>query len=105
MINNIFKNLPTNLSEEIFEDIINSDNLKIERIISNGQSTPQDFWYDQDQDEWVIVLKGQACIKFIDNSEIILNVGDYLNIESHKKHRVEWTSLIEETIWFAVHYK
>ncbi len=102
--NNIFKNIPKQLSEEIFEDIISQDGVKIERIISKGQSTPKGEWYDQDTNEWVIIMKSKAVISFEDSDDVKLGLGDYLNIPAHTKHRVSSTDESQETIWLAVHY-
>ena len=102
---NIFRNIPEKISDEIFEKILENNNVRIERIISKGHSTPKDFWYDQEENEWVILLKGSAEILFKNNSVIIhLKEGDYLNINSHVKHRVEYTDPNIETIWLAVFY-
>lgn len=101
--NNLLANLPGELPEEIFETVLQTQQIKIERIISKGQKSEEGFWYDQDQAEWVLVLKGQAQLEF--EEEIIkLTAGDYLNIEAHQKHRVKWTTPDEETIWLAVFY-
>jgi len=101
---NIFTNIPKQLPDEIFEDIISTQNLKIERIISKGHTTPISQWYDQDTDEWILVLQGDAIISFEDSKDVHLRVGDYLNIPAHTKHRVSWTIPNTETIWLAVHY-
>lgn len=102
---NIFKNIPENLPEELIEIILETDCIKIERIVSMGHSSPEDFWYDQDKNEYVILLKGKVALLFENADEaVVLNPGDYLNIPAHKKHRVEWTSSEEETIWLTVHY-
>jgi len=104
--NNIHSGIPNNIPEELFETLINSKNIKIERIISKGHKTPKGQWYDQDWNEFVILIKGRAAILFESNSvEIFLESGDYLDIPAHKKHRVEWTDEYVETIWLAVHYK
>ena len=102
--NNIFKNIPNKLQEELFEDIISNDGIKIQRIVSQGDTTPEGEWYDQESDEWVIVLQGKATISFENEDDITLIVGEYLNIPAYKKHRVSWTSETEQTIWIAVHY-
>ena len=102
--NNIFNNIPSNLKEELFENIISKDDIKIEKIVSQGHTTAENEWYDQDKDEWVIVLQGGATISFEDEKDIHLEVGDYLNIKAHKKHRVSWTDENEKTIWLAIHY-
>ncbi|NEO11678.1 MULTISPECIES: cupin domain-containing protein [unclassified Moorena] len=102
-IANIF-NLPPELpTEELFEPLISTESLLIERIISTGQTTPTGEWYDQDQDEWVILLQGQATLAYLDASSVKLKAGDYLFIKAHQKHRVEYTSAEPPCIWLAVH--
>ncbi|GBD88442.1 cupin domain protein [bacterium BMS3Abin03] len=101
---NLFENIPGFLSEEIIETLIESDNVKVERIISKGHSSPKGFWYDQEENEWVIVLKGSAKLIFEENNLIELNAYDYINIPAHKKHRIEWTDPNTETIWLAIFY-
>ena len=100
---NIF-DLPSSLpNQEIFESLVSTERISIERIISNGQVTPSGEWYDQDKDEWVILLQGEACLAYADGSEIKLIAGDYLFIPAHQKHRVEYTSFQPPCIWLAVH--
>ena len=104
MLNNIFSKIPTDLKDEVFEEIIKSNSIKIERIISKGHSTPKSQWYNQDRDEWVILLKGKARLEFENNHYEELVEGDYINIPKHKLHRVSWTIPNQETIWLAIHY-
>jgi cupin 2 domain-containing protein len=101
---NIFELIPSTLKDELFEEIISKNGVKIERIVSFGHTTPQDEWYDQRRDEWVILLKGEAIISFLNEDEVRLKAGDYINIPAHKKHRVSWTKPEEETVWLAVYY-
>ncbi len=101
--NNIYDEIPLNLTKEIFETLIEDKNVKIERIVSEGNSSPEDFWYDQEKNEWVIILKGEAVLLFEDK-EIHLKTGDYIEIPAHKKHKVKWTKQNEKTIWLAVHF-
>ncbi|MBU1217832.1 cupin domain-containing protein [bacterium] len=100
---NLFENIPTQLQEELFEEILSSKNVTIERIISKGHSSPKSGWYDQKSNEWVMVLQGEAIIAF-ENEEVHLNAGDYCNIPAHTKHKVTWTLPECETVWLAVHY-
>ena len=100
---NLFTELPAKLPTELFTTLLEADNLRIERIVSHGHASPEDFWYDQDQNEWVIVLKGAARLRFEDGT-VEMKHGDFLNIPVHKKHRVEWTTPDEPTVWLAVHY-
>ena len=101
---NIFEQIPKDLNEEIFEDIIKTEKLKVERIISYGHTSPESGWYEQKENEWVIVLKGEALLTFENSDDVRLNAGDYINIPAFKKHKVSWTLQNEETIWLAIHY-
>lgn len=102
---NLFENLPTDLSIEHFTDIIKTDTLRIERIISLGHTSPETGWYDQTENEWVIVLEGSGTILFENGSELTLSKGDYINIPAHIKHKVIRTDPNKITIWLAVFYK
>jgi cupin 2 domain-containing protein len=101
---NIFTNIPKQLPSELFENLISTDAIKIERIVSDGHSSPDTGWYDQDENEWVIVLEGEAILSFVDADDVILKAGDYLNIPAHTKHKVSWTTPNQKTIWLAVFY-
>lgn len=101
---NIFAAIPSDLTNEVFETLAESTNVKIERIVSKGHSSPADGWYDQAQNEWVIILKGEAIILFDNKPSVSLKSGDYLNINAHQKHKVTWTATDVETIWLAVFY-
>lgn len=103
-MHNIFDCIPDNLDEEIFQQLVDGEGVRIERIISSGHSSPESGWYDQDRNEWVLVLKGEAILLFEDESPVNLKAGDFINIPAHIKHRVEWTDPDSETIWLAVHY-
>lgn len=104
MTTNLFTDLPANLPDELLTTLLNAAKIRIERIVSHGHSSPDGFWYDQDVHEWVIVVKGAARLQFEDRI-VALKPGDFLNIPAHKKHRVEWTTPDEPTIWLAVFYK
>lgn len=100
---NIFR-LPDILpDEELFEKLIHKRGISIERIVSTGQVSPENYWYDQDDDEWVILLQGEATLKWRDGQAKKLVAGDYLLIPAHEQHRVEKTSKNPPCIWLAVH--
>ena len=103
MTSNLFTDLPSNLPDELFTTLLEADNLRIERIVSHGHASPEGFWYDQDQHEWVLVLEGAARLS-IEGESKELKAGDYINIPAHQKHRVEWTTPDEPTVWLAVFY-
>ena len=101
---NIFSEIPNSLKEELFEDIISTENIKIERIISDGHSSPKEGWYESEQNEWVIVLEGDAILTLESGENITLKRGDYYNISAFTKHKVSQTSKSEKTIWLAIYY-
>lgn len=103
-MSNFFSEIPEDLPEELFQCLIEREGLRIERIVSRGHASAPDDWYDQDNPEWVIVLRGRAVIAFAGKAAVTLKEGDYVNIAAHERHRVEWTSPDEDTIWLAVHY-
>jgi len=102
---NIYSAIPDRTHEEIFETLADSGNVRIERIISDSHASPEGFWYDQDENEWVLVLKGRAALRFDGGGEVlILEPGDWVDILAHAKHRVEWTDPKQKTVWLAVFY-
>ncbi len=101
---NIFASIPSNLDDEQIDLLAQNENVRIERIISKGHNTPAGDWYDQEKDEWVIVLKGAAILAFENAGDVRLESGDYLNIPAHTRHRVKWTQPDSETVWLAIHY-
>jgi cupin 2 domain-containing protein len=102
---NLFDGLPTALPEEQFVALLERPGVTIERIVSTGQSSPPGFWYDQPRGEWVVVLAGEARLRFEDEPLAReLKPGDYVDIAPHRRHRVEWTRPDVPTIWLAVRY-
>ena len=78
----------------------------MERIVSNGHRSDDDFWYDQDEHEWVCVVRGSATLELQEPQESVhLRAGDFINISAHRKHRVMSTSPDEQTIWLAIFYR
>lgn len=105
MHGNLFANLTAPASEEEFLPLLQAPGLRIERIVSTGQASPPGFWYDQPQGEWVLLLAGEAHLRFADEAEARhLQPGDWLTIAPHRKHRVEWTSSLPAAVWLAVHH-
>lgn len=101
---NIFKSIPEKLDKEALDILVQLGDFKIERIVSKGHISPESGWYNQAQDEWVIVLQGAAVLTFADGKEINLTTGDHLNIPAFTKHKVSWTDPDIETVWIAVFY-
>lgn len=99
----IFADIPKRLPEELCQTLLAKPNTRIERIISKGHRSAEDFWYDQDHDEWVMVLQGRARLNFADAPPVEMQAGDYLLIPAHCRHRVDWTTPDTETIWLAIH--
>ena len=100
---NIFDKIIVDKEEENFFEIFKNETIKIEKIVSNGQKSPENFWYEQEKSEFILLLEGFAILEFEDK-QVELVKGDCLNIEAFQKHRVKFTSLDEPTVWFAVFY-
>jgi cupin 2 domain-containing protein len=101
-LKNVF-DLPQHLPRELVQVLARAADVRIERIISHGHASPEGFWYDQPQHEWVIVLKGAARLQFEDGM-VGMKPGDFVNIPAFKKHRVDWTTPDEPTVWLGVRY-
>ena len=103
---NLFTGIPGTLAAEQITALLTTPSVRIERIVSRGHTSPPDFWYDQPQAEWVIVLAGSAAIAFEgEASPRRLKSGDHVHIPAHTRHRVVWTDAGEPTVWLAVHYQ
>jgi cupin 2 domain-containing protein len=102
-VKNIFAGVAPIDGAEQLAALFENAALRIEKIVSHSHSSAEGFWYDQSQDEWVIVLRGAATLEFPAGELIDMNEGDYLTIPRHVKHRVRRTS--PETVWLAVHMK
>ena len=108
MLGNIFSSSPSTLEaldKEVFDELLREDGIRIERIISQGHTSPETGWYDQQENEWVLVLEGAGTILFEDGREVTLQKGDHLHIPAHARHKVIWTELDKPTVWLAVHYR
>ena len=91
--------------DEIFQEILQRPGVRIERIVSSGQATPTGVWYDQEWDEWVMLLAGSAGLLLEGEDETrLLCPGDYLLLPAHCRHRVVWTDPDLHTVWLAVHF-
>ncbi len=101
---NLFADIPADLPDERFEKLVSTDSVQIQRIISRGHTTPADTWYDQQSNEFVVLLQGAAKLEFRDGRSVSLGPGDWLELPAHEQHRVTWTAEGVETLWLAVHY-
>lgn len=102
---NLLTPLQTAPSKEVFEELFRGSSFRVERIVSNGQATPDGEWYDQEQAEWVVLLSGSAVLRFEGESKgRPLIPGDAVNISAHCRHQVESTAAGRETVWLAIHY-
>ncbi len=102
---NLLSGLPSQpLTEELTETLCERPGLRIERIVSTGQATPAGEWYDQDSDEWVLVVKGNARLRLEGEAQDReLGEGDFVFLPAHCRHRVAWTQHEPPTVWLAIH--
>lgn len=103
-IANLLTNLPAAKRAEAFTELLARPGLRIERIVSRGQATPEDAPMIQAHDEWVLLLEGAAGIRIEDSAVVTLGPGDHLLIAAGQKHWVAWTAKDRATLWLAVHH-
>jgi cupin 2 domain-containing protein len=102
---NLLSPLPDAHAAEQVATLLARPGLRVERIVSLGQASPPEFWYDQPEGEWVLVLAGAAKLRFAEEPEArLLRPGDWLDIAPHRRHRVEWTDPAMPTVWLAMFY-
>jgi cupin 2 domain-containing protein len=99
---NIYANIPAKAEAEFFQTLLQNKNVTIERIVSHGHTSPTEGYYDQERDEWVILLEGEAILSFETKEDVHLTKGDYYFIKAHEKHRVSWTKEDCQSLWLAI---
>lgn len=104
-VQSLLNALPRQLPQEQFDALLTRPGLRIERIVSTGQASPPDHWYDQEEHEWVLVLQGAGRLAFEDGRELLLQPGDAIELPAHFKHRVAWTDPDQPTVWLAVFWR
>jgi cupin 2 domain-containing protein len=103
---NLFANVARELPHEQIVELLSVPNVRIERIVSTGQASAPDGWYDQERSEWVLLLAGSAGLIFEGEAEpVVLKPGSYVQIDAHVRHRVAWTDPSAPTVWLAIHYR
>jgi len=102
---NLYDDVPLRLPDELVTVLARSPHVRIERIISTGQASPAGFWYDQDEHEWVAVLRGEARLYFENGERKVMKPGAHVLIPAHTRHRVEWTTPAEPTVWLVVFFQ
>jgi cupin 2 domain-containing protein len=101
---NLFEGIPPALADEWSERVAGNANARVERIVSRGHASRPEFWYDQAEHEWVVVLRGHARLRFEDGSVVEMRAGDHVTIPPRARHRVDWTTPDEDTVWLAVFF-
>jgi cupin 2 domain-containing protein len=102
-MNKLLSSIPATLPDEITQTLVQAEHVRIERIISHGHASPEGFWYDQEESEFVLLVQGAAQLRFED-SVVEMKPGEWINIPANRKHRVEWTTMEEKSVWLAVFY-
>ncbi|WP_027793463.1 cupin domain-containing protein [Paraburkholderia acidipaludis] len=103
---NVFAGIDRAASAERVDKLVAQSGVVIERIVSTGQVSPAEFWYDDPRDEWVVLLTGAAALQFESEggARRPMLPGDYVHIPAHCRHRVAWTDKSAQTIWVAVYF-
>ena len=103
--NNLLAPLPQPALDEISQELLRGNSFRLERIVSMGHTTPAGVWYDQESDEWVLLLSGAAQLRFDDADQLDMRPGDCILIPAHQRHRVDWTDPQQQTAWLALHFE
>jgi cupin 2 domain-containing protein len=104
-IENLFDGYPEALDDEFTEVLVREAGVRVERIVSRGHASPEGFWYDQEEDEWVVMLAGSAGLLFEgEEGEVVLRRGDHVFIRARRRHRVAWTAPGTDTVWLAIFF-
>ncbi len=104
-MDNLFREVPASLPEELVSTLFQDKHVRIERIVSTGHASSDLFWYDQEEHEWVVLLRGSAKLRFEgEDRPVLMMPGDHIHIRAHRKHQVEWTTPDEPTVWLAIFY-
>ncbi len=105
MKKNLLKDIPNRLPEELIETLVENQGIKIERIVSRGHRSPPGFWYDQQANEFVLLLSG-AAVLLLEGEDLPrrLEAGDCLLVPPRRRHRVEWTDPDRDTVWLTVYF-
>ncbi|EAQ80266.1 cupin domain-containing protein [Blastopirellula marina] len=105
-ITDLLVDLPANLPNELVATLLQTERLRIERIVSHAHASPPNFWYDQDEHEWVLLLAGAARLEIKGAaSPLELRPGQAILLPAHQQHRVAWTTPDEPTVWLAIFYR
>ena len=102
-LTNLLDDIPSRLPKELFQTLLTTPYIRIERIVSLGHSSLPGFWYDQAENEWILLIAGAARLRF-DDETLEMRPGSFVNIAKHRPHRVEWTDPSQPTIWLAIYY-
>ncbi len=100
---NLLTPLPPAKADEVMTEILSGDGVRLERIVSHGQASPDGFWYDQDDAEWVMLVSGAARLRIEGEAgDRALGPGDCVYLPAHCRHRVTWTDPDRPTVWLAL---
>ena len=103
-LGNLFAAIDATSTGELVQTLLTAPDIRVERIVSTGQASPPGYWFDQERDEFVLLVSGSAGVLIEgEGATRSLGPGDHLIIPAHVRHRVEWTSASGPTIWLAVH--
>lgn len=103
---NLFRNIPAPQLQEHVDTLLETPGVRLERIVSHGHTTRGDTWYDQQRDEWVVLLRGRARLVIEgQDAPVIMTPGDYVLLPAHCRHRVAWTDPETDTVWLALHVR
>ncbi|MEI9898691.1 MAG: cupin domain-containing protein [Chthoniobacter sp.] len=103
VVDNLLRTSTGPADGEQIKELLATNAVRIEQIVSHGHPSPEGFWYDQPEPEWVVLWQGSATLSIEGEPDVKLGAGDYLLIPAHRRHRVACVS--EDAIWLALHLR
>lgn len=102
---NLFADIPNDLPDELIDTLVQGASFRLERIVSRAHHTPDGQWYDQQEDEWVVLLRGEAGLQIAGEPQLrVLKPGDHILLPAHCRHRVAWTAAEGDTVWLGLFF-
>ena len=99
----LLSELPPASADEAITTLVAGDGVRIERIVSRGHASPEGFWYDQAEAEWLMVVAGRARLRIEGEAEDrALGPGDSLFLPARCRHRIAWSDPAQPAVWLAV---
>jgi cupin 2 domain-containing protein len=91
-------------AEEVTETLLERSGLRIERIVSTGQATPEGQGTIRRATSGCSWSRATPRLRIEGEAhDRELGEGDFVFLPAHCRHRVAWTQREPPTVWLAIH--